>query len=279
MSRTLPPLTWFRTFEAAARKLSFTAAAEEIGMTQSAVSQQVRALETRLGIELFVRKPRGLALTDDGRKLLPKVAAALGVLSQAVEGFEPGSARNLLTIASSVSVGQWLLAPRLAAFQARHPDLRLRVMSTIWPDDFRAALADVEIRFGSAAQVGQGAERLGPDALIAVASEDRVQDWRAGPFIEAVGTSQGWTDWALAAGEPGLAGPKLFVDNYGLALDLAAQGAGVALTSKYLAAQAVRTDQVRQVDPCEIDSSEGYFLAYDTGSQISRDFVAWFTAE
>ena len=66
MAKSLPPLTWFRAFEAAARNLSFTAAADEIGMTQSAVSQHVKALESRLGVALFIRKARGLALTDDG---------------------------------------------------------------------------------------------------------------------------------------------------------------------------------------------------------------------
>ncbi|MEM6498530.1 MAG: LysR family transcriptional regulator, partial [Pseudomonadota bacterium] len=67
MSRSLPPLTWFRAFEAAARYLNFTTAADELGLTQSAVSQHVRALEERFGTQLFERKPRGLALTDDGR--------------------------------------------------------------------------------------------------------------------------------------------------------------------------------------------------------------------
>lgn len=77
MSRSAPPVTWFRAFEAAARHLSFTAAADELGMTQSAVSQQVKAMETRFDTALFTRKPRGLALTDAGRKLVPQVAQAL----------------------------------------------------------------------------------------------------------------------------------------------------------------------------------------------------------
>jgi len=104
MAKSLPPLTWFRAFEAAARNLSFTAAADEIGMTQSAVSQHVKALESRLGVALFIRKARGLALTDDGRKLIPQVASALGTLTAASRIFETGTTQNLLTVATSVSV-------------------------------------------------------------------------------------------------------------------------------------------------------------------------------
>ena len=83
MRKPLPPLNWFRAFEASARTLSFTAAAEEISMTQSAVSQQIRALETRLQVSLFARHARGITLTDEGRKLLPQVEAALETLTDA----------------------------------------------------------------------------------------------------------------------------------------------------------------------------------------------------
>ena len=101
-------MTWFRAFEAAARHLSFTAAADELGLTQSAVSQHVRALEVRFGIQLFQRRPRGLALTDDGRKLLPKVGVALDTLADAAATFDADPTSDLLTIATSVSVAQWL---------------------------------------------------------------------------------------------------------------------------------------------------------------------------
>ena len=135
MAKSLPPLTWFRSFEAAARNLSFTAAAEEIGLTQSAVSQQVKSLELRLRVPLFVRQARGLMLTDDGRRLLPEISAALDALAGAANRFEAGPVENLLTVATSVSVAQWVIAPRLPDFTARHPNIRLRLLSAIWPDD------------------------------------------------------------------------------------------------------------------------------------------------
>jgi DNA-binding transcriptional LysR family regulator len=170
MAKALPPLTWFRAFEAAARNLSFTAAAAEIGMTQSAVSQHVKSLEGRLGVTLFIRKPRSLSLTDDGRRLLPQVASALETLAVASRTFETGPTQDLLTIATSVSVAEWIIAPRLKEFTDRHPNIRLRFLSTIWPDDFHTVQADVEIPFGSHKQFGSNAILLEPSGLVALKS-------------------------------------------------------------------------------------------------------------
>ena len=122
MVKALPPLAWFRAFESAARRLSFTAAAEEIGMTQSAVSQHVKSLETSLGVALFIRRARGLSLTDDGRKLLPQVSSALETLTVAARNFDTVPSKNALTVAASVSVAQWLISPRLKEFTNKNPE-------------------------------------------------------------------------------------------------------------------------------------------------------------
>jgi len=277
MARALPPLTWFRSFEAAARHLSFTAAADELGLTQSAISQQVRSLEMRLGVELFQRQHRGLLLTDDGRKLQPRIGSALDSLAQATASYEIGSTRDLLTIATSISVAQWIIAPRLKDFLADHSGLRVRMLSTIWPDDFKALLADVEVRFGSDKQVGDGAERLTPDSLIPVAHPDLDLDGSLEDqaLIEAVGTSETWRDWARLAGRTENLQPSMFVDSHGAALDLALHGNGVALTSSLLAAQALDTGRLIQVHPTALPSSEGYFLAVKAKSDTAIVFHAW----
>lgn len=276
MPRGLPPLTWFRAFEAAARHLSFTAAADELGLTQSAISQQVRSLEVRLGAQLFVRKPRGLALTDEARNLLPKVGSALETLAAAAATFDAGAPGDVLTIATSVSVAQWLIAPNLSHFLAEHPNLRVRLLSTIWADDFKASIADVEVRFGSTKQVGAGARRLQPDQLIAVAAPRRT-DVKLGstPLIEAVGTSEGWRTWGMRTGHGGGLEASVHVDSHGLALDLAAQGVGVALTSSLLSAPALAARRVVRVDPGEIIASEGYFLAIDQANPAACAFGRW----
>lgn len=278
MGRRLPPLTWFRSFEAAARQLSFTSAADELGLTQSAISQQVRALEMRLGVELFLRKPRGLALTDDGRKLLPKVGSALDQLTRAAAAFETGSTTGLLTVATSVSVAQWIIAPRISEFLTAYPGLRIRILSTIWPDEFKAALADVEIRFGSLKQVGRGGERLSPDALVPVATPALADRFGSGPLIEAVGTSEGWRDWARLAGVGEMPDPAIFADSHGVALDLAVHGAGVALTSSLLAGQVLAAGRVVLAHPAALPSTDGYFLAVNAESEAAHAFVAWLKA-
>ena len=273
MRRSTPPLTWFRSFEAAARNLSFTAAADEIGLTQSAVSQQVKSLEQRLGVPLFLRKPRSLALTDEGRKLLPQVAAALGSLASATEAFDRGIDTNVLTVATSVSVAQWCISPRLNDFTQRHPNVRVRLLSAVWPDDFQKSQADVEIRFGTAAQAGNDATSLAPNRLVAVKSPRLAGGLTDLPLIETVGTSTGWNAWQKKYGALGT--PVLFADTYGLALQLAADGNGVTLISEFLAAKALRTGALEQISDGFIEAKEGYYLSFNEKADGASTFADW----
>lgn len=273
MSRSLPPLTWFRSFEAAARTLSFTAAAEEIGLTQSAVSQQVKSLELRLGVSLFIRKPRSLALTDEGRKLLPQVAAALGGLALATKTFDRGLDQNELTVASSVSVAQWCISPRLSDFLRHHAGIRVRLLSAVWPDDFQTRQADVEIRFGTAAQAGRDAISLQPNRLIAVKSPHLKGCLSELPLIETVGTSTGWNAWQKKYGP--LSKPVMFADTYGLALQLAADGNGVTLISEFLISIALQSGVLEQVGDGSVEASEGYFLSFKPQAQGAAQFADW----
>ncbi|SEK86611.1 transcriptional regulator, LysR family [Roseovarius azorensis] len=274
MARSLPPVKWFRAFEVAARHLSFTRAADEIGLTQSAVSQQIKSLETRLGAALFLRSPSGLALTDAGRKLLPQVGAALELLQASTLAFDAAPDEAMLTIATSVSVAQWVIAPRLPEFQALHPDLRLRLVSAIWPDDFISAVADVEIRFGSERQVGLHALPLRPSDLIALKSPALSGSLQTLPLIEAVGTSVGWDAFGAAHGLTGLQ-PVLFVDSYGMALNLAANGAGVALVSALLGRDAVERSLLIPAHPGSIAAREGYYIAIREQVPAARQFSDW----
>lgn len=264
MSKSLPPLTWFRAFEASARHLSFTAAAQELNLTQSAISQQVRSLELRFKVLLFQRLPRGLALTDDGRRLLPEVNEALSSLAAVTRRYEQTDSAAQLTVATSVSFIQWIITPAIHRFQQMIEDHQLRLISTVWPDDFKAAHADIEIRFGSEALVGDGAQRLLPDNLIVVASPalsvepDNLSQL---PLIESVGTTDGWEQWAQAVSYSGDLKPTLFVDYHGAALDLAVAGAGIALTSSLLAASCLSAGTLTQVRSESLHSEDGYYLA------------------
>lgn len=313
MAQNLPPLTWFRSFEAAARHLSFTAAADEIGLTQSAVSQQIKALETRLNVILFKRLPRALTLTDEGRRLLPQVEAALQVLRQATERYELAQAPQVLTVAASVSVIDWLIIPHLSDFMQHEKDRSVRFLSTIWPDDFATPRADVEIRFGSERQVGQGAVPLSGGALIAVAApalltgamagdcfvpngnlpgvRDKVREagrgWVELPRIETVGTSVGWREYqkqmapqdavepAPPWGPEDQKAPAMLADSYGLALRLAVAGHGCALVPKSLAQDALQKGSIVQCCSRELAAAEGYFLAHSDNDPVAGRFANW----
>ncbi|MDC1532004.1 LysR family transcriptional regulator [Amylibacter sp.] len=273
MVKALPPLAWFRAFESAARRLSFTAAAEEIGMTQSAVSQHVKSLETSLGVALFIRRARGLSLTDDGRKLLPQVSSALETLTVAARNFDTVPSKNVLTVAASVSVAQWLISPRLKEFINNNPEINIRFLSTIWPDDFHTVRADVEIPFGSQKQFGRNATRLEPSGLVALKSPKFSGTIESSTLIESVGTSDGWKLWAESFGGNPL--PKIFVDSYGAAMNLAISGNGIALVSNILAQDAIRSGKLVMADKTVLSCNEGYYLRFNDKNLLAKQFHDW----
>lgn len=283
MPKKLPPLTWFRAFDAAARHLSFTAAADELGFTQSAISQHVRALEDRLGAPLFLRGKRGLNLTEAGRTLVPDVAAAMAQLATATEKFVPSQDAPKLTIATSASVSQWVLAPGLRHFHAAHPGIALQLVSTIWPDDFSATRADIDIRFGARAVVGRNATLIEPSRLCAVVAPDRARTWddaRALPMIQPVGLSTDWRAVGRMMGRKDWPAPHIDVDTHGLAVDLAVNGAGVALTHSLIAGPAIADGRLVALDMPDTPAAEGYYLALNPTDlpSVQKSFVDWFAA-
>ncbi|MGB0681195.1 MAG: transcriptional regulator GcvA [Magnetovibrionaceae bacterium] len=147
MSR-LPPLNALRAFEAGARHLSFTRAAEELNVTPAAVSHQVKLLEDDLGKPLFQRLTRRLALTDDGRRLLPVVSDALSRIGDVVDDIRKPTGLSL-TITTTASLGSRWLAPRIGAFMADHPDLDVKLHHSFTSVDFtRPTDVDVALRWG-----------------------------------------------------------------------------------------------------------------------------------
>lgn len=291
MPRALPPLGWFRAFEAAARRQSFTQAADELGLTQSAVSQQIRLLEARLGRRLFVRKHRGVSLTDDGRQLLPDVTAAITGLRSAVGAFEQPDQAGLLTVATSVSIAQWFLAPRLGDFLADHAGIDLRLVTAVWPDELGESGADVRIRFGPEPVQDATCQLLGSTRLALVGSPSVLNSpvdvqltdvqLHERMLIQAVGTADIWSRHVEQLGYTPGSIASVHVDSHGLAVDLARSGVGIAFTSELIALPSLRDGTLVRAHPDTIEGSDGYWIssnATDRAPAAAR-FVEWLTKQ
>jgi LysR family transcriptional regulator of beta-lactamase len=154
------PLNALRAFEVSARHLSFTRAAIELNVTQTAISQHVKNLEDRMGVLLFRRLPRGLALTDEGLALLPALAESFGRIGLLLEQFRDGRFREVLTVGSVGTFAVGWLIPRIAAFQQAHPFVDLRLLTNNNRVDIAGEGLDYAIRFGDGAWHGVDAEPL-----------------------------------------------------------------------------------------------------------------------
>lgn len=170
MTGRLPSLNGLRAFEAAARHLSFTVAASELNVTQTAISHQIRRLEEELGIRLFVRQNRSLQLTPEARDYLPGIRAAFNDLRLATDRLQRRDNDHVLTVSTLASLAAKWLLPRLSTFQEAHPDIDVRITSSTALVDFRSGSVDAAIRYGRGQWPGLRADWLTADQLFPVCS-------------------------------------------------------------------------------------------------------------
>lgn len=225
MRRRLPPLSTLRPFEATARLGSFTLAAQELSLTQGAVSQQVRNLEDHLGIRLFDRQARKLELTEDGKHLFDATQRALDELERATTRIVARGERETLTLSATPTVASLWLMPRLVAFTASRPNIDLRLTTSIAAANLHNGDIDIAIRVGklpgrayrrdlpridltmTERWDGIVADALFPDALVPVASRQLLAqgpaiaspaDVLAYPLIHTISRQRAWQDWCQA---------------------------------------------------------------------------------
>ncbi|RYF08543.1 MAG: LysR family transcriptional regulator [Comamonadaceae bacterium] len=256
------PLNALRAFEVSARHLNLTRAAQELNVTQTAVSQHIRNLEDRLGKPLFRRLPRGLALTDEGQALLPVLADAFSRIGLALEQFDDRRPREVLTVGAvgTFAVG-WLL-PRLRDFSQACPFVDLRLLTHNNRVDLAAEGLDCAIRFGDGAWHGTEADRLLDAPLSAmcapaVAARLRSPSDLARESLLRSYRSDEWSTWFAAAGVPcPLVRGTVFDSSLALA-EAAAQGAGVALLPTRLFTRELQ--QGRLVQPFDTEIALGAY--------------------
>jgi LysR family glycine cleavage system transcriptional activator len=247
----MPPLNALKAFEAAARHASFARAAEELGVTPAAVSHQVKALEAWIGADLFVRRARGLGLTELGRSALPALSAAFDALGRAVQDLRGAAPRAKLDIAALPAIAQLWLAPRLSAARAAFPALRPSIHALETPPDLRRALFDFAVFYVRDAPQGCRTIRLCDDVIFpacapAVATMlASPADLATVPLLRDTAWTGDWACWLSAASSGGFPVDEGSAFSlYSMAVQAALDGAGVlmahaALVSLHLASGAL----------------------------------------
>ncbi|MEQ8348183.1 MAG: transcriptional regulator GcvA [Sneathiellaceae bacterium] len=239
MSVRLPSLTGLRAFEAAARHLSFTRAAEELNVTQTAISHQIRRLEDQLGLKLFVRRHRALTLTPAGAAYLPAVSGAFDDLRRATARVTAARDEGVLTVSTLTTLAAKWLVPRLMEFQTRHPDIEVRLTTSPQLVDLRRDDVDVAIRYGHGNWPGLKADFLMNDELFPVCAPtyaaaagalDSPADLAGHTLLHVSPNPESWRQWLTAAGYPDLEGRRNITFDLQLtALEAAMDGMGVAI--------------------------------------------------
>jgi LysR family glycine cleavage system transcriptional activator len=237
---TLPSLNGLRAFEAAARHLSFTVAAAELNVTQTAISHQIRRLEEQLGIRLFERRNRGLALTREAQGYLPSVRAAFEDLRQATARLQrPGRDEQLVVSTTPSLAAKWLVS-RMAAFQDAHPGIEVRITTSAHLVDFRREQVDMAVRYGRGNWPGVRAQWLMAEDIFPVCSPAllhaekplrRPEDLAHHTLLHATVSREDWQLWLTAAGLPTALATRrgLSFDQSFMATQAAMDGLGVAL--------------------------------------------------
>ncbi len=240
MTARLPSLNGLRAFEAAARHLSFTQAAAELNVTQTAISHQIRRLEEELGIRLFIRKNRALALTPKARDYLPGVRAAFNDLRLATDRLLRKDDDHVLTVSTLASLAAKWLLPRLTAFQEAHPGIDVRITTSTALVDFRGGDVDAAIRYGRGNWQGLRAEWLMADDFFPVCSPALLngkrplkspEDLRDHVLLHTSTNSDDWRQWLTAAGLPSDISkpPGITFDLILMTVQAAIDGIGVAM--------------------------------------------------
>ncbi|RED49703.1 transcriptional regulator GcvA [Aestuariispira insulae] len=265
-ARKLPPLNALRAFEAAARHSSFMAAAEELHVTASAISQQVKQLEEWLGLALFQRLPRGLALSDEGRRYLPGLTDALDAIAEETRRVQDRGDDFNLTVTVMPSMAALWLVPRLHRFTDSHPEITVRVVSSTELVDLNREDVDVAIRFGLGNYPGLFVEKLMDEEIYPVCSPillekgppiETLEDLKNHLLLQDSGsvfpyTKLCWPEWFAHFGidEVDLSHSPIFNDTH-LTTMAAVSGRGIMLGRSVLTADALESGAL--IKPLDVD--------------------------
>ena len=293
----LPSLDLLHTFEAVARNRSFTLAAEELCLTQSAVSRQIRSLEDTLGLRLFRRLHRAIEVTPEGQSLFQSVTRGLDDISGCLAELGAAAKAPQITVCASVAFAWFWLMPRLERYRAQHPDIDLRVLATDQPVLPGTGEVDLAILFGSGQWEGLQAQLLFGERVYPVCSPAYLRDHPAllrpedlldqtllhleygKPSFAGVD----WRNWLLRQGVNGQAVRRgVRFNSYPMVLQAAEAGHGVALGWSYVTDPLLAEGRlVRPVDRT-LETQDGYYLCTSSNAVQTPGitaFLGWISAE
>ncbi len=286
MKQVFPPLNPLRTFEVAARLGSLTLAADELNVSQVAVSRQVKTLEEYLGVTLFKRLHRGIEMTDEGRRLFEGVTRQFEEIANASKRVSRRGRRDILAIQSYTTFSQRWLIPRLTQFHDAFPRIEVRLSSSVVPVDFETQNLDAAIRAGKGGWPGLHCEKLIDIELIPICTPEYQRqhnlktpdDLSRARLLHSMARPTDWAAWIKRTGANVNPEPGIRFESSALAYEAASLDSGVALAVRVFVKRQLQNGSL--VAPFEQTcySGEGYFLTWPQvipPSQPLIKFLDW----
>ncbi len=272
MPRQLPPLNALPAFDAAARHLSFTLAAEELHVTQAAISQQIKQLEQQLGVDLFERIHRGLRLTAEGRSYQQTISPMLNELRQATARLRNSEESGVLTLSVLPSFATKWLVSRLWRFQEAYPDIDVRIDASAGLANFRDDDIDLAIRHGPGNWPGVEAVFFMDEDLFPVCSPSllessqnlgKPEDLLQHKLLWDTEYPSSWHDWFSASGIDDIKLRQgVGFNNAALMIQAAIEGHGIAMARRLLAEDDLRAGRLCQLFELRLPSHYDYYIVY-----------------
>lgn len=291
MARRLPPLNSMKCFEAAGRLLSFTDAAKELNVTQAAVSHQIKVIEEFLEVSLFIRYPRRIVLTEQGKALLPNITDAFDKLSIAIRAVSKEQTTNIVNVRLAPSFAAKWLSPRLKNFWIKHPEININLFHASPPVDFDREEVDIAVTYGKGKWTNVISEELlsldfFPVCSPAFMQNDKpltdINNLRYYTFLHDA-NYECWTEWLVLAGMNDIASNKgTIIDDTNVLIQAAIDGQGVALGSTVFVEDHLKSGKL--VSPCDITLHDDFaYHVVSTEKRLSnpavRAFKDWLLGE
>lgn len=291
----LPAIGHLMTFEAAARTGSFTRAAEELSISQPAISHAMRELETELGVSLFERRHKGVETTDAGRFLLEQVSLGLTLIDQALREVRNMTSGHQVTLAVSTATATWWLLPRVARFKQLHPEIELRCITTDTDLDLTRERIDLAITLGSGEFPKHRRWHFVDEEVFPVCSPTFLRQLGPMPDVQALTRASllhleeryrprlGWPGWLARFGVALERNTKLFrFNDYSVVLQAAIEGQGVALGWRHLVAPLLAQGLLVRPIAQSVTTDQPIYIVASRAGQLRGDAVFlrdWLMAE